>query len=617
MKIKIILASLFIAVLMPFASTYAEESATPISSLAELKSAVRETGSYRLESDITLDSNIFTLGDEFSLDLNNHTINCGDYVFVAYDGHLIIRDDSAQKGGVVTGTKITIQATKKFTLESGTIINTGSESSLAISVVASTGEAIINGGTVTGGGYYSIANRNTLTINGGTFISEDSYTLNNTAVGTATINGGVFNSKLFTIVNAGQVIMNGGTISSTGDGGYYGQTNSRFTMNGGSIKTDAYGASDAAVMLSKPGASFIMNDGEITATTFDASNPDKTGGAGVVGFKDTEVTINGGKITTHAQAISGNGSVSGGNDGTNFKVTINGGTLQSDCLAIYIPQPNGETLITGGTIIGRSGIEIRAGKLTITGGTIIGGNDPYVIKKNTNGSSTENVAISVVQHTTKLPIEVNILGGTIKANLPFVETNPLENPQQDIDKITIKIGEDDATNPPVFIAANDDISILSQDFDKFVYGGRFTHSVEQYVATRHGEIEEADSMKTVYPFREIKIEQPAEGGTIDADKVETLRGALVTVKPNPAPGYILKSIKVYDLLGNLIPVVNNQFYAPNSDVRIVAEFVVENPATTDNTTDYGAFMIICVAALACSISSIMLGRKLAAAKIRL
>lgn len=70
-----------------------------------------------------------------------------------------------------------------------------------------------------------------------------------------------------------------------------------------------------------------------------------------------------------------------------------------------------------GTLIGlEMGVEIRAGILNISDTANITATGPFNDPApNGNGSTTRGVAVAVSQHTTNLPITVNIYGGTIKA----------------------------------------------------------------------------------------------------------------------------------------------------------------------------------------------------------
>ncbi len=126
------------------------------------------------------------------------------------------------------------------------------------------------------------------------------------------------------------------------------------------------------------------------------------------------LTVNNINVNAYAIAISGNG---GGNDNySGTVINVNDSTLiAQQGTGIYQPQYgilniNGDkTVIHGG-----SGIEIRAGELNVNGGTITATWSEFTrYPENAGGgTSVDGVAIVVSQHSTDLPIKVNLAGGT-------------------------------------------------------------------------------------------------------------------------------------------------------------------------------------------------------------
>ncbi len=115
-----------------------------------------------------------------------------------------------------------------------------------------------------------------------------------------------------------------------------------------------------------------------------------------------------GNLEGHYYALAGNGA----NHGTEINIH-EGANLSSGSTAIYHPQ-NGTMNISGGTITGgETGVEVRAGTVNITGGTITGNGNPFGAGGNVSGTTTVGAGLAVVQHTTKLPINVTVSGGTI------------------------------------------------------------------------------------------------------------------------------------------------------------------------------------------------------------
>lgn len=119
-------------------------------------------------------------------------------------------------------------------------------------------------------------------------------------------------------------------------------------------------------------------------------------------------------VSGYTFALAGNGTKHG--TAINIQNSILTGTIGA---GIYHPQVG--TLTVGGAdtkISGTSGIELRAGTLTVSGGEISATAEKLVTLPNeagtdhADGSTIDGAAIAVSQHTTNLPIAVNITGGT-------------------------------------------------------------------------------------------------------------------------------------------------------------------------------------------------------------
>lgn len=136
--------------------------------------------------------------------------------------------------------------------------------------------------------------------------------------------------------------------------------------------------------------------------------------------------------------------------------------------AIYWPQ-EGDLVIEGGNITGDTGIEIRAGTLTVTGGFINSTASAYSVKANNNGATTIGAAVAVAQHTTRLPIAVNISGGAFTGPLGLGESNPQGNPLAAVSQVSM------AVSGGVF---NSDDCIRSQDCKGFITGGVFSRPLD-------------------------------------------------------------------------------------------------------------------------------------------
>ncbi|MCR5611626.1 MAG: InlB B-repeat-containing protein [Clostridiales bacterium] len=138
------------------------------------------------------------------------------------------------------------------------------------------------------------------------------------------------------------------------------------------------------------------------------------------------VTIEGGCVAVLSEndKLDVYGTIIGGDDfavATNGSSTKNatitihdGAVLTSDVTAMYLPGNVGlvVTIEDGTAITGSTGIEIRAGKLDIQGGTITA-TGAFSEAQNGSGTTVTGAAVAISQHTTNLPIEVTVSGGTL------------------------------------------------------------------------------------------------------------------------------------------------------------------------------------------------------------
>ena len=149
------------------------------------------------------------------------------------------------------------------------------------------------------------------------------------------------------------------------------------------------------------------------------------------------------------------------------KITLDGATLNTEAgNGIYLAGYT-ETSIRNSTITssseGSTGIEIRAGKLTITDSTVTGGTGKFEAIPNGNGSTTANVALAVVQHTTELPLEVTINSGEFTGGAALFQQNVQENEDEAV--ATIKLDVRDG---------NFEGQVYSENVENFISGGTFS-----------------------------------------------------------------------------------------------------------------------------------------------
>ena len=498
-----------------------------------LNDALAIGGNIRLEKDVVVTTPL-SMDVAAKLNLNGHTITMGNNA-ITINNNITIDDLSLSKNG-----KITSKA--DFTV-----------------IVSSTGKLTHKGGIIEGlGTYGAINNKGTLEIDGGMSTST---------------------SNRYTIYNEKTLVLKSGTVHSTKATCIQVGPNSTFEMNGGLVKSDS--EKDQAINLD---ANSITT---INAGTIEALG---THGAGIGAFGGSTLTVNGGTIKGTDMAVAGNGNENNGN----VNITINDGTLiATGGVGMYLPQRNSITTINGGSISGSTGIEIRASKLLVNGGTITGTSDEYSITLNNSGTTSKGAAIAVAQHNTRLPIEVIITGGNLKAKVPVAEGNPQNNPQDAIDQvsITIKKGDFESTGVKVIDAENPETII------QMVTGGTYTYDPSQYVQDGYGVVILPNKKFEVTKIHNITID-PDYTDIVSVDKDKYPYKSTVELNIKTKSGYE-PVIEIEEANGRKTKVRGTKFMMPDDDVTIKVSYekVLLNPITGDRISSYILLLLISIIGL--------------------
>ena len=580
-------------IVAPKQAVYAD--AIGVTTADELRARFAEGtgGDVRLDADITLD-NSYAMMAPMSLDLNGNTLTMADRKTLVVYSDVTVFDSTEGKSGKITGKPGTANnsneyiiqiggsnVTAKLTLESGNIFVASDLNGRAVNVF--NGELIVNGGVIEAPLYTTnVRGGSKLTVNNGEIkVNSGKYAAINGAVNSeTTINGGKVSAPSFTIYQAGKLTINNGTVEGSNGLAIRNNTGAIFEMNGGTVITESI--DDLAISFQKD-TSGVFNGGSVLAENGQNEN---VGSGAIAGFMDSNITINDGAvIKAWGNALTGNGSDSGGNQGTDAKFTINGGKITSSHGAgIYAPQIRGETIINGGEIIGLTGIEIRAGRLEINGGKLVGTN-AYYVAPNSNGGTTLGAAVAVAQHTTRQPIEVviNAKDSNFDAVMPFSFANPQEHSQEILDLVTLSIKDG------TFNTINDGTSSVTSLQNKFITGGYYDYSVAPYIADGYYEARVDHNGKKMYHVvkpHDITIESGKEE-YISVSKNPAIEADVITVETNAPEGYAVE-FEVKDALGNVISVTNNQFIMPDMDVFItvilekIPDVIPEVPDTGGN-----------------------------------
>ena len=320
--------------------------------------------------------------------------------------------------------------------------------------------------------------------------STASSLLVNTEVGTVTYLSGVIKSSDTVIIprNGGKVVLESGTIYSTGDCGFYvngdltpaqaNPVNSSLTVNGGFVHAREYGigvGGRGAILNVYDGA--IMADDNAAIAGNGTNNSEKN-------YSGTTINIAGGTIMGH---------------------TISSGYIAS---GIYHPQ-EGELNITGGSIYAYNGVGIlmRGGELNLQGGTITA-----------SGTASGKVGDSnVIANCYGIEIEArsgyydaasmnaSISGGTISASEGVAAVNGLDINDNQID---ISGGSYSSAIEESYLSENVEATVTKASGRMVVYTD-IQNAVNAASAGDTVSVKQDKLSATVDPNKGIKFEVPA------------------------------------------------------------------------------------------------------------
>ncbi len=246
-------------------------------------------------------------------------------------------------------------------------------------------------------------------------------------------------------------------------------------------------------------------------------------------------------ISAQYYGIAGNGV----NHGTVINVVDSDITVNGDSgLGIYHPQCGVLTISGNSYIKAANGIEMRAGTLNIAdaGVTVESTATKFSTTPNGNGTTLSGVAVGISQHTTNLPVAVNISGGTYIAAENCYALYEVDLQDTDYTGISVSI------NGGTFEGA-----VKSEDLTGFIHSGKFAVAPDAdafaegyggvlyngyYVVAKEGTTTEEiagniTSAKSevrvyaaIYGLTMSKIEALADAGDADAMAIVTAYAAI-------------------------------------------------------------------------------------------
>lgn len=375
-------------------------------------------------------------------------------VFYEADGIMNV----GERNSVVDGKNYVVSfngeayATIDEAVEDGMVarIGTYGYASLAEALAAAEAEDVVVLQTDTTIGTLILSDSFTLDLNGNTITSNILFVNGNpNSVITANISNGAINATTYGILVYNNVELNVSNVDIYGgDTGIYvpvtvnditATKSTAVNVEGGSVR----GGSAGSVLCG-------IGDSDATATSLVATDTLFAGGT-------FGITGNG---TAHNTYIELNNCTVVGGDATPED------GITGDGVGIYHPQA-GELVVNGGSVTGvSSGIEVRAGTVTINDADITATATEFSAVNNGNGTTITGAAIAVSQHTTNLPINVTVNGGTISGVQAVYEVD-LEN--------------DEATDL-IVVTLNDGVyngGVYSENCTQFVSGGQYQDELDE------------------------------------------------------------------------------------------------------------------------------------------
>ena len=334
-----------------------------------------------------------------------------------------------------------------------------------------------------------------------------------------------------------------------------------FQLNAGKVVIkDSANNSESGIEVS--GEAFRMGTKGNTSDSKDTTVLTIEKDVDVISTNDSCVVVYAGTLNTAGNIVSKDGeyaTITGsgnpGNGGTVINITDGIVTHEKD-VAVYHPQV-GKLTISGGTVTGSTGVEIRSGDLIVTGGTIIGTDVPVDKKPNGNGSTTDGAGVAIAQHTTEEKINVSISGGTIKGYSALYESNVQGTIEENSTDIVIEItgGTFEAIN-----GGKD--AVYSEDVTGFVKGGKFSTDITKL----------ADGTETKYLASYVVLTKVIDGVFSAGVEYPVVEGENQEVKVDAEKGITFKIDADYSLFDKLYidgKEVPKQYYTVKSGSTII------------------------------------------------
>lgn len=306
---------------------------------------------------------------------------------------------------------------------------------------------------------------------------------------------------------------------------------SNVVIKNGTVRSYGFKSNSGTIWLNKNASLLVEKDATIEATSND----------GVSSFVIALYNdCDGASLTVNGTLKGENGVTVNGNILANNTVNIDGATIDVTGHGLYLAGVATTNISNTNINAGSTAIEIRAGKLNIKDGTYTSAGE-FKTSPNENGTTVDGAALAVSQHTTKLPIDVTIDGGSFKGKYSLYEANVQENDEESLAKVNIKINDGNF----------DGKFFIENNAEKSIKGGNYSVDVSKYLISGYNVAKINDTYKVVNDGEKISVTSPIP--TVD----ETTYDEVKKVQSN-SNGILLKTDLVNDLQSNEKDMLNKQ-----------------------------------------------------------
>ena len=306
---------------------------------------------------------------------------------------------------------------------------------------------------------------------------------------------------------------------------------SNVVIKNGTVRSYGFKSNSGTIWLNKNASFLVESD-----ATIEAKSSKGYSSFAIALYTDCD----GANLTVKGTLKGENGVTVNGNILANNTVNIDGATIDVTGHGLYLAGVATTNISNTNINAGSTAIEIRAGKLNIKDGTYTSVGE-FKTSPNENGTTVDGAALAISQHTTKLPIDVTIDGGSFKGEYSLYEANVQGNDEESLAKANVKINDGNF----------DGKFFIENNAEKSIKGGNYSVDVSKYLISGYNVAKINDTYKVVKDGEKIDVTSPTP--TVD----ETTYDEVKKVQSN-SNGILLKTDLVNDLQSNEKDMLNKQ-----------------------------------------------------------